>query len=563
MSSSDTASTPHSEPAHPGAACTHAPGLSLRLFGTPQLRRGDQCLRCTGGGLRLLALLALDGPQTRLHLASLLWDGPTAHVLRHLRVTLSGLRRTLGADADVLGQEGTRLTLDVTRVEVDALHAGAGGLENFMAGYRHRGSEAWLDWAAATEQRLREQHIQALLRAARDAPPGEAAPLVARALELDEQHPDALDLWTRLRAGGPCASEETLLRGLEQMTLNLWAAQQQTSPPASPLRDTLKELHPDRRTRPRRSPEAIRWSGGDLHPYELRDRAGAEWAARQVLARQSRGQAAALALDVLANLAVDRGEYDRGLHLAEQALTLVPEPSSELAFTAASCNVLLGQHERAAAIVHSALRTMSPLDTPALLYGILARTHDARQQYRAARHWHGLALRAAQEADDPYVLPQVISLALWHLNILGEPERSAALAQEGLTHGAPNFASHLRNSLGFSHLLRRQYGEAREALAPQLHLDNAAMASTAHACTALALHRMGEAEEAHRTLEEGLALTELTPNGSVRYEWAAAALTVDPGEWHLQAQQMVEGTVPNDPTVAQWYAQLRARFDER
>lgn len=562
MSSLHAVSTPHSEPS--GSEAASAPGLLLRLLGPPQLLRGDQSLRCTGGGLRLLALLALDGPQTRLHLADLLWDGSTSDVLRHLRVTLSGLRRTLGPDADVLGQDGPRLALDVTRVAVDALHAGTGGQENFifMAGYRHRGSEAWLEWATATEQRLREQRIQALLRAARDGPAEEAASWVAQALELDEQHPDALALWTQLRAGGPRHPEEMLLRGLEQMTMNLWAAQTPTSQRESPLGSTLEDLRSSN-FQPRRAPEAIRWSGGDFHPYELRDRAGAEWAARQVLARQTRGQAAALALDVLANIAVDRGEYARGLHLAEQALTLVGEPSSELAFTAASCNVLLGKHERAATIVQSALRTISPTDTPALLYGLLARTHDARQQYRAARHWHELALRAAQEADDPYVLPQVISLALWHLNILGEPERSATLAQEGLTYGAPNFASHLLNSLGFSHLLRRQYEEAREALAPQLHLENAAMASTAHACTAIALHRMGEAHQAHQTLQDGLTLTGLTQNGSVRYEWAAAALTVDPGEWDIQARQAVKGAVPNDPTVPQWYARLRAQRDER
>ena len=50
------------------------PRLHLRLLGHPELRHEQEILKCNTSSLRLLAVLALDGPQDRLTLADLLWD---------------------------------------------------------------------------------------------------------------------------------------------------------------------------------------------------------------------------------------------------------------------------------------------------------------------------------------------------------------------------------------------------------------------------------------------------------------------------------------------------------
>lgn len=49
--------------------------ISLRLLGRPQVQHGSHKVPLGGGALRLLALLAVDGPQTRSRLADQLWEG--------------------------------------------------------------------------------------------------------------------------------------------------------------------------------------------------------------------------------------------------------------------------------------------------------------------------------------------------------------------------------------------------------------------------------------------------------------------------------------------------------
>ena len=69
---------------------------------------------------------------------------------------------------------------------------------------------------------------------------------------------------------------------------------------------------------------------------------------------------------------------------------------------------------------------------------------------------------------------------------------------------------------------------------------------------------MGKRHQAEISLRTALQLLSLTENGNMKYEWAAAALTLDPWQWAAQAQQGVEGAVSSDPTVPQWYGRLKA-----
>ncbi|PYE53907.1 DNA-binding SARP family transcriptional activator [Deinococcus yavapaiensis KR-236] len=536
---------------------------------------GEHDVTVGKGMLRLLAILALDGPSTRSRLADLIWFGDTKRTLQSLRTALSELRKALGPHEDVLQIERDHLALDVTRVHVDVRHppretsALVSYWQEFMSGYRHVGTEAWLEWADVTESRLFEEHLQALLAHAAAASLPEAEVLLRQAFHLAPHHPQVLTHWTAFQNARRGPSDEELLRAMQRTAHDLWLTAQErrerqdaaNSEEQRAYRTSLLD-HLGRAVTvaflPRRPLDATAWSQDVLSTYRLRDHAGAESIARQILQRHSKGLTAALAMDVLANLAIDQGQYHRGRHLAERALTLVDEPTSEVAFTAAYSNVILGVHDRAASIARGALRTLPALDSPAMLYAILARVGDATQQYRAARHWHELALQAARQHDDPFVLPQVISFMLWHFNITGDPQRSLSLARDGLMYGAPTFSSHLVNALGFSHLLRRDFETAFEAFAPQRESVNVTGAATSWTCSALALHWMGESHEAERALRISQELLPLTDNGNVKFEWAAAALTIDPLQWAVNAEENVRGVVSSDPTVPQWYERLKA-----
>ncbi|GGO40688.1 hypothetical protein GCM10008949_50440 [Deinococcus humi] len=470
---------------------------------------------------------------------------------------------------------GSLLRLNPSRIEIDVLNSPRNSeallsyWHEFMAGLRYKDNEAWLDWADQSEARLLEAHLQALLECAVTGTAEQATKCLRRALDLAPDHPKVLARWAAHQNAQSGPSEEELLRALESVTQQLWLSAQEgrgrqeaeseedVRQHRSALLDSFGRKMPVAFV-PRRPLEATEWSREVLSTYQLRDHAGAEWAARQLLKRYSKGLPAALALDVLANLAIDQGQYHRGRQYAERALTLVSEPTSEVAFTAAYSNVMMGLHGRATEIAHSALKTLPVHDSPAMLYGILARVNDATQHYKAARHWHELALQAAYEHDDPFVLPQVISFMLWHFNITGEPDRSLQLAHEGAAYGSPNFSLHLVNATGFSHLLKRDFETAYEALAPQREGANVTLSATSLTCSALALHRMGQQQEAEIALRTALELLPLTENGNVKYEWAAAALTLDPLQWETQAQQCVEGVVSSDPTVPQWYERLKA-----
>ncbi|WP_104990004.1 hypothetical protein [Deinococcus sp. NW-56] len=134
--------------------------VELRLLGEVRLRVGQSWVRCPDHGLRLLAVLALDGSQSRGRLADLLWATDTPRALHNLRMLLVKLRRLLGEHVGLLQDQGHHLRLDLGQLEVDVLRltsaevALEGTWREFMAGHRTGGPEAWLEWAERTEARL-------------------------------------------------------------------------------------------------------------------------------------------------------------------------------------------------------------------------------------------------------------------------------------------------------------------------------------------------------------------------------------------------------------------------
>lgn len=167
----------------------------LDVLGRVQLRvRGVPVPKCGELPLRLLALLALQGPVSREEAADLLWNGTTRQALQSLRTALSTLRAALHGAPEVL--EGTGAILSVKRqfLRVDALekpsqaellHWWRGPL---LAGRACRGTDRWMEWRQATETQLLEDHLAALFRAAAQAEAGRAEAFVCRAGELSRTY---------------------------------------------------------------------------------------------------------------------------------------------------------------------------------------------------------------------------------------------------------------------------------------------------------------------------------------------------------------------------------------
>ncbi len=166
------------------------PDITLQLLGEPQLRLAGVPFPCRGMGLRLLAVLAVDGPSERLKLADLLWETTTHRALHNLRMAVHQLVRDLGEHGDLLRRRPGFLELDLLRVRVDTLcvpedpSALLTHWRGFLPGQRSRGSEAWLEWAQRTEDRLLGEHVEHLRRAAFLHPEPLSGRLRRRAREL-------------------------------------------------------------------------------------------------------------------------------------------------------------------------------------------------------------------------------------------------------------------------------------------------------------------------------------------------------------------------------------------
>ena len=129
------------EPAIQGAA---SEAMRLKLTGTPSLMAAgsDDPLPLTASDAALLALLAVDGPQPRAALASMLWpDKDAATAATNLRQRLHRLKRTAGSPV-VVGERNLALAplvqhdlQDLHRWSVNTPELGAGrllGLHEFV-----------------------------------------------------------------------------------------------------------------------------------------------------------------------------------------------------------------------------------------------------------------------------------------------------------------------------------------------------------------------------------------------------------------------------------------------
>lgn len=286
----------------------------------------------------------------------------------------------------------------------------------------------------------------------------------------------------------------------------------------------------------------------------------AEQAARESLQLAPQGHDAAVALDVLANLAMEQGQYRLAHQYSAHALQADPDASEDIYYTAAYLADLFGEHARAEKIAHLGLRHLSPGGTPALLYATIASTHDAREQFQVARHWHELALHSARASGSQVNVNEVLSFYLWHLNVTGDAIRAVELADAALNSGEYGVNVYLRNSLGIAQYHLGQLDRAHATLLPQQKISNPTLAAIAQTQSALIYHQQGEIDRANELLALSLPLAQQSDAGRPKYEWAVAALTLNPGEWSAEAQQCVQGAQTNDSVITRTYQQLRMKL---
>ncbi|MDQ3962678.1 MAG: tetratricopeptide repeat protein [Actinomycetota bacterium] len=201
--------------------------LRLYLFGPPRLERAGKTARFdTKKALALLAYLALESPQSRDHLADLLWpEHDITHARGTLRRTLSAIRSATG-DSEILDAERDRVTLRADRLWVDVTEfraavekarvaadtdaitelerAVALGRADVLAGLKLRDAPEFEHWQYRTEDVLRKELGSAFARLVelqhRDNKPGLAIEHARRWVELDPLHEPAHRWLMRLYA---------------------------------------------------------------------------------------------------------------------------------------------------------------------------------------------------------------------------------------------------------------------------------------------------------------------------------------------------------------------------
>ena len=158
--------------------------LSLSLFGSPQIRLKGQAINdlTSAKSQALLFYLALSGrPQSRLHLAGLLWPEKSDREARlNLRQTLFLLRQslpeTIEANRDTIGlKEDLSIETDVHDFEM-AVQAGLVGdvaslrpavdrySGEFLTGFYVEDASEFSEWMLIERERLRSLMIQGLVR---------------------------------------------------------------------------------------------------------------------------------------------------------------------------------------------------------------------------------------------------------------------------------------------------------------------------------------------------------------------------------------------------------------
>ena len=460
---------------------TPAPSLNLQVLGCPELRREGQPVKCGQFGLRILAVLALDGPTHRLKLADLLWDAPTARALHNLRMALHKLRHALGTHASLLQEKNGHLSLDLTRLHVDALHHPHTPSQEFLSGHRCDGPESWLEWVGQVEERLSGKPDPAPELAPSPAPAG------------PRRHPGGLALLYAL--------------------------------------DAAAEMDDGR--------------------YDT-----AIQAAQHAVNLCPHSEGAALAHDTLAYLAFDRDEFTQASQHLQQGFLASPDPPWELFYTAASLADMQGNATRAEQLTMHGLKALRRHSSPALLQAVTASAYDNRGDFATARRWHELALASARAWPRPGQHCGTLTFFLWHLNATREPARSRTLAHEALGLGEFGMTSYVRNSLGIAALNLGDPETALNELSPQVLLSTGLPQIIALAKSALAYHQIGEHDLAQQFLTQCEPLAVHNENGRARYEWAVAALTLDPERHFASARRMVQGHTTNDFLLVQRYRQL-------
>jgi DNA-binding SARP family transcriptional activator len=199
--------------ARPEAAGADPALLTVRLLGEVDLRLGDVALAPleSGRAESLLAYLLLhrDAPQSRQHLAFLLWPDSTEgqartnlrHVLHNLRRALPEADRFLDVTARTLQwRPAAPCRLDVAEFE-DAIARGAlREAVDLYGGDLLRGG--YDDWLLEERDRLRDLYLEALERLAAQEEHGEAVRYAERLLREDPLREETCRLLMRLHAAG-------------------------------------------------------------------------------------------------------------------------------------------------------------------------------------------------------------------------------------------------------------------------------------------------------------------------------------------------------------------------
>ena len=415
------------------------PLLHLRLLGHPELRHEQEILKCNTSSLRLLAVLALDGPQDRLTLADLLWDAPTTRALHNLRMTLCKLRRTLAEHAGILQEDRGLLFLDLQRMHVDALQNDPLRVNppQFMAGHRTHGSERWLEWAEQQDQQRRQSR------------PRHAQPFQ----QLDTSH--HLQLQAR--------------EALENDQLNL---------------------------------------------------------AQGYIEQAMQG------------------------HI-----------TSEVLYTAAYLTDLQGHAQQAELLARESLAQLHPTQSPACIYALIGGTYDTRGEHHAARLWHELALEAARRARQPEVFCEMASFFTWHLNVTGNHERAAALGNEALQQGEFSTTTpYIRNSLAIAEAQLGRVEQALNTFRSQQQHQVSSLSIIAQVRSARIHAQLGQRAQAQILLERTYPAVQRNEEGRARFEWATAALLIDPATWYVQASTCVQNVITNDSVIMAEYRRVSDRL---
>jgi DNA-binding SARP family transcriptional activator len=250
--------------------------FELSLLGAWGLRSAGGVLHLHLREQRVLALLAVRGPQSRGVLAGLLWpDHPEERARASLRTSVRNIRQQLGgavsAGRDHVGlSERVSVDVDAFRATLDRIEREppASGSGRVSALHVLRAPEllsGWYDeWVAAEREHLRHRRVRALVTLARlsleDGAPAESIGFAEQAAQLEPLLESAATLHIRalLLDGSLTAALAEYEAFRERLRAELGIA------PPRALTELVREARAQRSTRGagRMSPAAPSASGG-------------------------------------------------------------------------------------------------------------------------------------------------------------------------------------------------------------------------------------------------------------------------------------------------------------